>query len=79
MLQHFVIDEQGDKIIGTDGTMEVLVTKDGAAKMFNRKAIRLNPKAGQGERDGCLVVELEGVRVYVRGTSIIVTKQDLYL
>lgn len=62
--------------IGTDSVVTVsLMETDG--RMFRRRAVK---NAGtQGASELCwLVVELDGVRVYQRGTDVIVTRANMY-
>lgn len=55
----------------------VTVLPEGDTKIFMRNGVR--PFAPGGEqRVRWLVAELDGVRVYVHGNHILVTKQDLY-
>lgn len=70
-------DEQGIRhAISKDGCVSVL--PDGEVKLFMRNAIKFRPN-GNKEHLRMLVAELDGVRVYVKGDQVIVTKQDLYL
>jgi hypothetical protein len=66
-----------------DGTIHAVlkgrvisVLPDGASKVFRRRAIKGvgSPKARQVE---WIVAELDGVRVYVQGDHIVMTKRDL--
>lgn len=61
--------------LATDGGKRVVV--DGG-KAFNRRAIKKHLKTGETEHLSLLVCDLDGVRVYVNGDKITVTKQDLY-
>lgn len=57
---------------------DIIVAPDGESKIFKRRAIRLN--AAKGNRfDTALVCELNGVRIYIRGSQIVMTTQDLKL
>ena len=47
-------------------------------RMFFRRSIKLNPRTGEQRRTEWMVGELDGVRVYVIGRNVIVTKEDLY-
>lgn len=56
----------------------VSVLPDGASRLFQRRAIgRIGSSAPV--YDTVLVGELNGVRVYVHGNSIVLTTQDLRL
>ena len=63
-----------DHRIGTDGT--ITVSMFGQGRMFKRRAIK---RAGtQDASEECwLVAELGDVRVYQRGTQVIITRQDM--
>lgn len=70
-------DEEGNKhAINSINSLTVL--NDGKTKMFQRRAIK-NVGSGEPTFETCLVGELDGVRVYIKGTSIVLTKQDLNL
>ena len=47
-------------------------------KAFFRRSIKLNACTGEQRRTEWLVGELDGVRVYVCGRNVIVTREDLY-
>lgn len=49
---------------------------DGDGKMFRRRAIK-GVGSGNPRAEEWLVVELDGVRVYVNARNIVVTKRDL--
>lgn len=70
------IDINDNGAVATDGDRRVVV--DGG-KAFNRRAIRKNLKTGETEHLFALVGELDGVRIYVIGDGIIMTKEDLRL
>ena len=74
----YIEDEDGVKhLTSIQGILSVL--PDGETKAFMRNAKKVG--AGNGElRDHIrvLVGELDGVRVYVQGIRVILTRQDLY-
>lgn len=73
---HEIVEQPTGAKVGTDGAITVtLLDSDG--KMFKRRAIR---KVGSGQQEAVcwLVAELNGVRVYQQGNSVIVTTQDMY-
>ena len=56
--------------------MSLSILPDGESKVFLRNAIKLI--GGRQEKRRYIVGELDGVRVYIEGASVIMTKQDLY-
>ena len=56
----------------------VTVLNDGENKIFKRRAMK-GVGSGETTYDTCLVAELDGVRAYINGNSIVLTKQELYL
>ena len=66
-------DDLGNQI-GTDGQITVSLIGDG--RMFKRRAIK-GIGSGNSEEVCWLVAEMDGVRVYQQGNSIIVTKNDM--
>jgi hypothetical protein len=81
MTQHYDIKHNEDGMIEAgNGLLDVKILPDGESRAFNRKAIRLNSQnLTELGRDSAFVAELDGVRVYIRGMEIVITKQDLYL
>ena len=74
-------DEDGTKhATSVQGILSVM--PDGETKVFMRNFIKLAMGTGgdpnRGGRHRVLVGELDGVRVYVIGAKVILTKQDLY-
>lgn len=53
------------------------VLPDGLARSFVRRGRKLRPDGGADET-AWLVGELDGVRVYVDGATLVLTKQDIY-
>jgi hypothetical protein len=75
IVHEITTDEQGNRH-GTDGAMTIsLLGQDGT--MFKRRAIK---RVGTPEAEEVcwLVTELNGVKVYQNGNSIVVTEQDMY-
>jgi len=63
---------------GINPRNSLTILPDGETRLFQRRAI----KGVGGENvtfDSCLVGELNGVRVYVKDNSIVLTTQDLML
>ena len=72
-VHEITIDKHGNQI-GTDGQITVSLIGDG--RMFKRRAIK-GIGSGNSEEVCWLVAEMDGVRVYQQGNSIIVTKNDM--
>ncbi len=72
-VHEITIDKQGNQI-GTDGQITVSLIGDG--RMFKRRAIK-GVGSGNSEEVCWLVAEMDGVRVYHQGNSVIVTKNDM--
>lgn len=70
-------DDEGHRH-GINSINSLTVLNDGKTKLFQRRAIK-GVGSGNPTFETCLVGELDGVRVYVKGTSIVLTKQDLNL
>ncbi len=78
MWQDFEISQDADGAWhAVNGLLSVTVLPDGKARLFHRREIR--PFAKPPRKDSALVAELDGVRVFIRGTHIVVTKQNLSL
>jgi hypothetical protein len=69
----FEIKEVEDHIEGTNRHLTGKLLGDG--KMFKRRAIRW--KSGDAEPVEWLVMEIDGVRTYIIGNDIIMTKDNL--
>lgn len=75
MVHEITSDELGHSH-GTDGDLTVsLLSADG--RMFKRRAIKAIG-TGQAHEVCWLVAELNGVRVYQQGRSVIITTQEMY-
>ena len=72
-VHEITIDKQGNQI-GTDGNITVSLIGEG--RMFKRRAIK-GVGSGNSEEVCWLVAEMDGVRVYHQGSSVIVTKNDM--
>lgn len=59
--------------------MVVTVLPDGDSQIFHRNAIKKNTATGETVHLRALVAELNGVRMYLLGSHIILTTQDMYL
>lgn len=71
MMNHKIIKKQ-DGTIFTEGEVNLIIHPDGECKAFNRNKIGTD-----GSKKTWLVGELDGVRVYINGRNIIMSKQDL--
>jgi hypothetical protein len=70
-------DEDGIKhAASVHGVLSVL--PDGETRVFMRNAIKMGIAGGESGRFRMLVGELDGVRVYVCGDKVTLTKRDLY-
>ena len=56
----------------------VIVLPDGESKLFKRRTVRLREGDDEAQEDCWLVGELDGVRVYVEGNHIVMTRANLY-
>jgi hypothetical protein len=61
--------------VATNGTQTVQLL-EGEGRVFRRRAVKLGSD-GASSVEWC-VVELDGVRVYVDGDNVIVTREDMY-
>ena len=74
-IHEIAFDEASGARVGSDGVTTVALL-DAGGRMFRRRAVK--GFGGPGAREECwLVCELDGVRVYQRGSQVIVTRQDL--
>jgi hypothetical protein len=55
----------------------VTVLPDGETRMFRRRAIKQHSD-GRIEEVHWLVAELDGVRAYIEGGDVVMTRQELY-
>lgn len=69
--------EDDGTVHAVSSDIQLTILPDGEARAFNRNALKM--EAGNERHIRCLVGELDGVRIYVKGSHIIMTKQDLYL
>lgn len=53
---------------------KVTIMPDGKTQVFSRNGIRVQT----GEHIRWLVCELDGVRLYVNGDNMVMTKRDMY-
>lgn len=81
MLDYQITVQDNNVRVATDAAMPVAsaaVIPDGAdPRIFHRRAVKMFPD-GRQEQVSWLVMELDGVRVYFDGVSLVMTKQDLY-
>ncbi len=63
--------------VGVNGLVQVTLLKDEGRRMFKRRAIKKNLRTGAAERVEWLVAELDGVRVYVNGDRILLTRREV--
>ena len=72
-VHEITIDKNGNQI-GTDGNITVSLIGEG--RMFKRRAVK--GAGSENAEEVCwLVAEMDGVRVYHQGNSVIVTKHDM--
>ena len=72
---HEITDDDLGHRHGTDGTLTVSLM-DASGRMFKRRAVK-GAGSGNAEEVCWLVAEMDGVRVYHQGNSVIVTKNDM--
>jgi hypothetical protein len=70
----FEITKDGTKTVATNGTLSAMVLEP-QGKMWRRRAVKYGAESAQ--QIEWLVIELDGVRVYVDHDNIIVTKENL--
>lgn len=68
---------ESGEISATNGDMMLTVLPDGETRAFKRRGIRLCIKTGETDHLEWLVAELDGVRLYINDSNLILTKQDL--
>lgn len=76
----FINNQEDGSVICGNGAITVSGVPSSPSdkvRAFRRRGIRKHLSDGRTENLEWLVVEVEGVRVYVTQTSIIVTKMDL--
>jgi hypothetical protein len=56
----------------------LVVLPDGESRIFKRRVLRLQEETTELQEDCWLVGELDGVRVYVEGNHIVMTRANLY-
>lgn len=81
MLDYQITIQEDNVRVATDASMPVasaVVIPDGEnPRIFHRRAIKLFPD-GHQEQIAWLVLELDGVRTYFDGTSLVMTRQDIH-
>ena len=75
-LDSWSITEEADGTRKASGPVNLLILPEAESKIFMRNSIEWG--ANQNVHRRCLVGELDGVRVYVSGTDIVMTKRDIY-
>lgn len=72
-----LLEQDGHRVATNGAASVVLMAPHTDGRLFRRRAIKHagSPNAEQVE---WAVAELDGVRVYVDGSSVIVTRDDLY-
>lgn len=63
--------------VDAEAGRRVTVLPDGKTRMFRRRAIKRH-QDGRTEEVSWLVAELDGVRTYIDGDDVVVTRQELY-
>lgn len=71
-----IVTAEDGSLSATVGPVEMRV--DPGGKMYNRNAIEKHLPTGDVTHHRWLVAELDGVRVYLAGTKILVTKRDIH-
>lgn len=74
MVVHEITTDENGFTHGTDGNITVSLMDEG--RMFKRRAIK-GVGTEQAEEVCWLVTELDGVRVYQQGNSVIVSRKDM--
>lgn len=70
---HSNIRENDEWVIADNGVQDLRIDKrSGKAKAFNRVSVT------NGKKRRYLVGELDGVKVYIDGNKILMTKQEIY-
>lgn len=70
------ITEEPDGTRRANGPVNLVILPEATSKIFMRNAIQWD--SGPKNHQRWLVGELDGVRVYVSGNDILMTKRDLY-
>ncbi len=79
MKSDFDIDRSENGLVhATNDAMAIHVHTEGSSKVFHRVGIQKNLKMGGTNKIKWLVCEIDGVRLYVNGDTLILTKKDLY-
>jgi len=53
------------------------VTVMGESRVFHRNGVKKHLKTGESEHVRYLVCELDGVRLYINGPELVMTKEDI--
>lgn len=70
-----IISRQGDSTLLEYDHSSIMAT--GKHRVFKRRALRFGMQGG-GEEIVWQVIDVEGVRLYIAGSHITVTKEDIY-
>ena len=78
VFEDFQISEDDVGKHATSPLWTVTVLPDGESRIAHRRCIEKNMKTGRTEKRSVLYAELDGVRVYIRGFHVVITKQKLH-
>ena len=82
-MQHLIEFELKEEADGSRHAVSqdlvVTVLPDGESALFHRNAIKKNTATGETTHSRALVAELNGVRMYLLGSHIVLSTQDMYL
>jgi len=73
---NFDIDQSNRVATGFLGTVRVIEER---GRLFQRRAVKLDLSGGSTTTDTVLIAELDGVKVYVHGADIVITRHELKL
>lgn len=76
--EYVIVEDEDGVIVATNPLNTLTVLPDGKTKVRKRRSIHMH-KQGDERFETVLFGELDGVRVYIKGNQIILTKQNLRL
>ena len=74
--EEWKIRKRDDGVIEASGPVSMIVDDAESGKLFMRNTVRYG--GGVTEHKRFLVGELDGVRVYLSGNRVLITKRNLY-
>ncbi len=67
----------GETVVGTNGSATATIFAAEGGRLFRRRGVTLNCATGSRASTEWIVAELDGVRAYFDGETVVLTRRDL--